>query len=65
MKKQIQKLSLHRETLRILDNLENVVAGRVAAQAENPSFQSGETWCWCSKPCDVPWTAGPIDDQQA
>lgn len=63
MKKQIQKLSLHRETLRTLDNLVPVVAGR--AVAENPSFQSGETWCWCSNPCDLPWTAGPIDDRQA
>ena len=63
MKKQIQKLSLHRETLRTLDHLERVVAGRAAVQAENPSYQSGETWCWCSNPCDVPWTEGPIDQQ--
>ncbi|HEX4499304.1 MAG TPA: hypothetical protein VIE43_26765 [Thermoanaerobaculia bacterium] len=60
MKKQIRKLALHRETLRTLDDLAPVVAAR-AAQADNPSFQSGETWCWCSNPCDLPWTAGPVE----
>jgi hypothetical protein len=62
MKKQFLKLSLHRETLRNLDALDMVQAGRGFAQAENPSYQSGETYCWCSKPCDVPWTSGPIED---
>ena len=63
MKKQTLKLSLHRETLRTLDHLDTVRGGRVAAQtANNPSFQSGETWCWCSNPCDVPWTEGPVED---
>jgi hypothetical protein len=61
MKKQIQKLALHRETLRTLDDLGPVVAARFAAQADNPSYQSGETWCWCSNPCNLPWTAGPVE----
>jgi len=57
MKKR-QKLSLHRETLRNLDALDLLQAagGALAALAANPSYNSGDSWCWCSNPCTIPTT---------
>jgi hypothetical protein len=55
MKKQMQKLSLHRETVRNLDALELLQAGG-AVLRQNPSYNSGDSWCWCSNPCNIPTT---------
>lgn len=56
MRKRIEKLTLHRETLRHLNAAEirgarggAVLRGVVAE--ENPSYQSGETYCWCTDTC--------------
>ena len=56
MKKRIQKLVLHRETLRHLESPEMKRALGMGAVVktgeENPSIQSGETYCWCTDSCD-------------
>lgn len=54
MKKRIGKLALHRETLRHLDREQLAMAAGGAE--DNPSYDSGDSWCWCSNPCTVPVT---------
>lgn len=54
MRKRIEKLTLHRETLRHLSSAEiqGVRGGALqVAKEENPSIQSGETYCWCTDTC--------------
>lgn len=50
-----KRLSLHRETLRTLDagRVSSVAGGRVERRE---TYDSGETYCWCSVSC--PETAG-------
>jgi len=45
-----KKLNLHRETLRSLDGGEakRIVGGR---QVAHETYDSGETYCWCSVGC--------------
>lgn len=45
-----KKLNLHRETLRSLDGGEvrRIVGGRMVA---HETYDSGETYCWCSVGC--------------
>jgi hypothetical protein len=54
MRKNTPKLSLSRETLHRLESLERVRAGAAAALRadDNPSYQSGETYCWCTDTCN-------------
>ena len=55
MRKRIEKLTLHRETLRQLNATEirGARGGAVRIVEEtNPSIQSGETYCWCKDTCD-------------
>ncbi len=54
MRKRIEKLTLHRETLRHLNAAEIQGARGGALQIateDNPSYQSGETYCWCTDTC--------------
>jgi hypothetical protein len=46
-----KKLSLHRETLRTLDS--ELAAGWVAGgrRVAHETYDSGETYCWCSVGC--------------
>lgn len=45
-----KKLSLHRETLRTLDA--NAVAGVAGGwRVAHETYDSGETYCWCSVGC--------------
>ncbi len=54
-----KRLNLHRETLRKLDggDVSRVVAGRLIA---HETYDSGETYCWCSVGCP-PQSAGCPD----
>jgi hypothetical protein len=55
MRKNTRRLSLSRETLHRLEALRHVRAaapGLLHRIDDNPSYQSGETYCWCTDTCN-------------
>lgn len=55
MRKNTRRLSLSRETLHRMEALQLVRAaaqGAVFVIDDNPSYQSGETYCWCTNSCN-------------
>lgn len=52
MRKNTPKLALSRETLHRLESLDLVRAAALQRIDDNPSYQSGETYCWCTDTCN-------------